>query len=113
MRVEIDREVTVGSSNIELGQTLIESARKGVLELASKYFGKITAGSVHFSRDGVNYRCSVNVQPGGLEMASAEAQAKDIHQSLLAALEKVGKQLRRMKRSQRDDKPVRPDKGAT
>ncbi|HVB89032.1 MAG TPA: HPF/RaiA family ribosome-associated protein [Beijerinckiaceae bacterium] len=112
MHVEIDREVTVGSSNIELGQALIESARRGVLELASKYFGKITSGSVHFTREGMNYRCSINIQPGGLEMASAEAQAKDAHLSLDAALEKVGKQLRRMKRSQRDDKPVRPGKGA-
>lgn len=112
MRVEIDREVTVGSSNIDLGQALIESARQGVLDLASKYFGKITTGSVHFTREGVNYRCSVNIQPGGLEMASAEAQAKDAHQSLEAALEKAGKQLRRMKRSQRDDKPIRPDKAA-
>ena len=110
MRVEVDREITVGSSNIELGQALIETARQGVLELASKYFGKITSGSVHFTREGVNYRCSINIQPGGLEMTSAEAQAKDARQSLEAALDKVGKQLRRMKRSQRDDKPVRPDK---
>ena len=113
MQVEIDREVSVGSSNIDLGQSLIESARKGVIDLASKYFGKITTGSVHFSRDGINYRCSVNIQPGGLEMVSGEAHAKDPHVSLEAALEKAGKQLRRMKRSQRDDKPVRPDKSAT
>lgn len=112
MQVEIDREVTVGSSNIDLGQALIESARRGVLELASKYFGKITTGSVHFSREGVNYRCSVNIQPGGLEMASADAQAKDPHLSLEAALVKAGKQLRRMKRSQREDKPIRVDKTA-
>jgi ribosomal subunit interface protein len=110
MHVEIDREVTVGSSNIDLGQALIESARRGVVELASKYFGKITKGSVHFARDGINYRCCVNIQAGGLETVSAEAQAKDPHQSLEEALDKVGKQLRRMKRSQRDHKPSRPDK---
>jgi ribosomal subunit interface protein len=110
MRVEIDREVTVGSSNIDLGQALIESARHGVVELASKYFGKITTGSVHFARDGINYRCSVNIQPGGLEMASADAHAKDAHQSLHAALEKVGAQLRKMKQSQRDDRHGRPGK---
>jgi ribosome-associated translation inhibitor RaiA len=45
-------------------------------------------------------------------MASAEAQAKDTHAALEAALEKAGKQLRRMKRSQRDDKPIRTDKAA-
>lgn len=110
MQVEIDRPVTVGSSNIDLGQALIESARKGVVDLAAKYFGKITTGAVHFARDGINYKCSVNVQPGGLEMASAEAHAKDAHQSLHAALEKVAKQLRRMKQSQRDDRHARPGK---
>ncbi len=96
--VAVDKEVTVGSSNVELGESLIETARQGVLELAGKYFQRITVGSVHFSHEGINYRCSVNIQPGGLKMASGEGQAKDIRQALNAALDKVGTQLRRMKR---------------
>jgi ribosomal subunit interface protein len=96
--VAVDKEVSVGSSNVELGEALIDSARQGVLELAGKYFQRITVGSVHFAHEGINYRCTVNVQPGGLRMATGEAQAKDIHQALAAALDKAGTQLRRMKR---------------
>lgn len=69
-----------------------------MLDLAGKYFQRITVGSVHFSHEGINYRCSVNIQPGGLKMASGEGQAKDIRIALNAALDKVGTQLRRMKR---------------
>jgi ribosomal subunit interface protein len=96
--VAVDKQVTVGSSNVDLGEALIQSARQGVLDIAQKYFQRITVGSVHFAHEGINYRCSVNIQPGGLKMASAEGQNKDIRLALNAALERVGKQLRRMKR---------------
>lgn len=96
--VALDKEVTVGSSNVELGESLIETARKGVIDLAGKYFQRITVGSVHFAQEGFNYRCSVNVQPGGLRMATGEGQNKDIHRALNEALDRVGTQLRRMKR---------------
>jgi ribosomal subunit interface protein len=79
--------------------------------LASKYFGKLTNGAVHFNRDGINYRCTVNVQAGGLPSVASEAHHKDAYAALDLALDKAGKQMRRMKRERRDDKPERHDKG--
>lgn len=111
MDVAIDKGVTVGSSNVDLGDVLTKRARDGLVELASKYFGKLTTGAVHFAREGINYRCTVNVQAGGLPMVASEAQHKDAYVALDLALDKAGKQMRRMKHERRDDKPERHDKG--
>jgi ribosomal subunit interface protein len=111
MDVAIDKAVTVGSSHVELGDVLTQRARSGLVDLASKYFGKLTTGAVHFAREGINYRCSVNIQAGGLPMVASDAQHKDAYTALDLALDKAGKQMRRMKHERRDDKPERHDKG--
>ena len=104
MEVAIDKAITVGSSNVETGEALAERARSALSDLASKYFGRITAGSVHFGREGLDYKCSVNMQCGGVPMMSAEASHKDPHVALTVAVDKLGKQLRRAKRELRDEK---------
>jgi ribosomal subunit interface protein len=70
----------------------------------------LNTASIHFNREGITYRCSVNMQMGGLPMKSAEARDKDIYVAFNAALEKVAKQLRRTKREVREDKGERVDK---
>ncbi len=104
MDVEIGKTITVGSSNVEIGEALSERARKELVDLASKYFGKLTTAAVHFSREGHLYRCSVNLRPGGVAMVSAEAQFKDAHGALDAAMDRVRAQLGKLKRERRDDK---------
>jgi ribosomal subunit interface protein len=111
MDVAIDKNVTVGSSNVDLGEVLTQRARDGLVELASKYFGKLTNGAVHFTREGINYRCTISIQAGGLPLVASEAQHKDAYAALDLALDKAGKQMRRMKHERRDDKPERHDKG--
>ncbi len=111
MEVAIDKAITVGSSNVEIGEALAERARSALSDLASRYFGRITTGSVHFGREGVDYRCSVNMQCGGVPMMSAEASNKDPYVALTVAIDKLGKQLRRAKRSLRDAKTVHGTKG--
>jgi len=101
------KNITVGSSNVEIGEALAERARKELVDLASKYFGKLTSAAVHFSREGYLYRCSVNLQPGGVAMLSAEAQFKDAHGALDMAIDRVRTQLSRLKRERRDDKHAR------
>src|SRR5215210_1969439 len=111
MRLEcVDKAITVQSSDIHLGDRLPAHARESILRVASKYFGRLNTASVHFSREGITYRCSVNMQMSGLPMKSAEARDKDIYVAFNAALEKVGKQLRRTKREVREDKGERVDK---
>ena len=108
----VDKDITVQSSNVDLGSSLPEHAREGILRVASKYFGRLNTASVHFNREGITYRCSVNMQMGALPMKSAEARDKDIYLAFNAALDKVAKQLRRTKRELREDKGERIDKDA-
>ena len=111
MRLEsVDKAITVQSSDVHLGDRLPEHARESILRVASKYFGRLNTASVHFSREGMTYRCSVNMQMGGLPMKSAEARDKDIYLAFDAALTKIATQLRRTKRELREDKAERVDK---
>ena len=105
----VDRTIQVQSSNIDRGDVLPDYARASILQLAGKYFGHQNTASVHFTREGVTYRCTVNVQMGALRMMSGEAQSPDIYAALRLALERVAKQLRRAKRALREDKPERLD----
>jgi ribosomal subunit interface protein len=106
----IDRTILVQSSTIDLGDVLPSYARSSILRMAGKSFGRLNAASVHFNREGVTYRCTVNVQMGALRMTSGEAQSTDIYAAFRLALEKVAKQLRRAKRALREDKAERVDK---
>src|SRR5918993_105006 len=111
MRLEtVDKNITVQSSSIDLGSSLPGHVRDSVLRVASKYFGRLNTASIHFNREGITYRCSVNMQMGGLPMKSAEARDKDIYVAFNTALDKVAKQLRRTKRELREDKGERVDK---
>ncbi|WP_046868637.1 ribosome hibernation-promoting factor, HPF/YfiA family [Microvirga massiliensis] len=111
MRLEsVDKGITIQSSNVHLGDRLPDYARENILRVASKYFGRLNTAAVHFTKDGITYRCSVNMQMGALPMKSAEARDKDIYLAFNAALEKVAKQLRRTKRELREDKAERLDK---
>jgi ribosomal subunit interface protein len=106
------KAITIQSSNIHLGDGLPDYARENILRVASKYFGRLNIASAHFTKEGITYRCSVNMQMGGLPMKCAEAKDKDIYLAFNAALDKVGKQLRRAKRELREDKAESVDKGA-
>lgn len=106
----IDRSILVQSSNIDLGDVLPEYARESILRVAGKYFGRLNTAAAHFTREGITYRCTVNMQMGALPMMSGEAKNKDIYAAFRSALEKVAKQLRRAKRELREDKAERIDK---
>ena len=113
MKLEtVDKNIAVQSSNIDLGANLPNHARDSILKVASKYFGRLNAASVHFNREGITYRCTVNMQMGALPVKSAEATEKDIYLAFNSALNKVAKQLRRTKREMREDKGERVDKDA-
>jgi ribosomal subunit interface protein len=111
MKLEgVDKAITIQSSNVHLGDTLPDYAREGILRVASKYFGRLNTAAVHFTKEGITYRCTVNMQMGALPAKTAEAKDKDIYLAFDTALAKVAKQLRRTKRELREDKAERVDK---
>jgi ribosomal subunit interface protein len=103
-----DAVMTVRSSNIQLGAALPERAREEIVRLAAKYLGRLNAASVYFSREGRSYRCTVNIDTGPPRIVTGEASGFSCHLALHGALRKAAKQLRRMKRALREDKPRRP-----
>jgi ribosomal subunit interface protein len=110
---DLENAITIESSSVDLSDAFREHAQQGIVRVASKYFGRLNTASVHVGREGILFRCTVNIQMGALKMMSAEAQDKDCYVAFKVALEKVEKQLRRAKRELREDKAVRVDKDAT
>jgi ribosomal subunit interface protein len=113
MKLEsVATEITVQSSTVDLGDAFRQHARDGILRTASKYFGRLTTGSAHVAREGASYRCTVVMQAGALKTMAGEATDKEIYVAFDRALDKVAKQLRRMKRELREDKGERVGKDA-
>ncbi|RYD67536.1 MAG: ribosome-associated translation inhibitor RaiA [Verrucomicrobiaceae bacterium] len=111
-RVEIDQAVNIQSSNIDLGEALTWHARQKVENLGAKFFGRITSAYVHFRKEGETTVCSIRFKVGGLKPFAGDMMHVNPYRAFNYALDKVEKQLRRMKRELREDKPVRKDKYA-
>jgi ribosomal subunit interface protein len=109
----MNEEITIGSSNVDLGEALRSHVRDSVLGMAEKYLQNLVRAGVHFNNDGNEFHCSVNVQAGSLPVMAAEASAKDCYVAFKVALNRVGKQMRRTKRAVREDKAARDDKEMT
>ena len=104
------KAISVQSSKVDLGDTFRHHAQQSIVRAASKYFGQLNTASVHVTREGPFFRCTVNIQMGALKMMSGEAKNKDLYAAFRAALQKTAKQLRRSKRELREDKAERIDK---
>lgn len=103
-----DENITIGSAHVDLGAAFREQAQEDIRKAAKKYLGDLTMASVHVTREGSAFRCSVNMQLGRNPVMSAEAEGPDVPIAFKVALEKVEKQLRRTKRELREDKQHRP-----
>jgi len=102
--------ILVQSSAVDLGDMFPEYAKTNINQVAGKYFGHLSSASVYVTREGITYRCTVNMQMGALKMMTGEAKNKDLYAAFRAALQKTAKQLRRSKRELREDKAERTDK---
>ncbi|WP_243370417.1 ribosome hibernation-promoting factor, HPF/YfiA family [Microvirga solisilvae] len=107
-----ENSILVQSSAVDLGDMFPEYAKTNIRQVAEKYFGRLSAASVHVTRDGITYRCTVNIQMGALKKMTGEAKNKDLYAAFRQALQKSAKQLRRSKRELREDKAERVDKDA-
>lgn len=107
-----DSAILVQSSNVDLGDVFPEYAKTNIRQVAGKYFGRLSSASVHVTREGITYRCTVNIQMGALKVMTGEAKNKDLYAGFRQALQKAAKQLRRSKRELREDKAERLDKVA-
>lgn len=96
--------ILVKSSNIKLGRALPAWVRRRISRTVCKYFARLNAASVYFSREGRSYRCTVLIDIGALKIVTGEGFGFNCYLAFHGALRRVAKQLRRMKRALRDDK---------
>lgn len=99
--------IFVKSSNIKLGRALPAWIRRKIGRIVAKYFARLNAASVYFSREGRSYRCTVLIDIGALKIVTGEGFGFNCYLAFHRALKKVASQLRRMKRTLRDDKRSR------
>lgn len=97
--------IAVTGNGIDVSYALERRARRSIIRMTRKYFGHLIAANVYVNRDGPLFRSTVNIQMGGLGFVTSEASHQNCYRALQAALHKAEKQLRRMKRKLRDDKP--------
>jgi ribosome-associated translation inhibitor RaiA len=108
--MNVDRSqapVVVQCSSIAVAPALRHRARAGVERMTAKYFNQLNAATVYFSREGKEYRCTVNIDMGALRIVTGQSLGFCCHAALDESLRKAGKQLRRLKRASRDDKVPR------
>src|SRR4028118_1181407 len=88
----IGKAISVQSSKVDLGDTFRTHAQQSIIRTASKYFGQLNTGTVHVTREGPFFRCTVNIQMGALKMMSADHQHDSCYVAFNGALAKVEKQ---------------------
>ncbi len=103
--------VTVAGHQVDVGEALRAHATAQLLAVTSKYFGGAEDVAATFSRTGNGaFRCSIRIRAGRDLFFDGKAEGGDAHVAFDQALERVAKQLRRRKRTLREDKPVNPTK---
>ncbi len=99
-------------SRMNLGVSLQTHVANGILRLTGRRFGQLVGATVHFAESGGGIHCTIHMSVGGGSLAKfhSDADGADCYKAFNIALDKVAVQLRRAKRVQREDKPVRTDK---
>jgi ribosomal subunit interface protein len=105
--------VRVSGKQIEIGGALPERVRTHLQAAVDKYFDGGAEAAVVFSREGAFYRagCTVHLDSG--VVLKVEGQGPDAYRAFDAALDRVGKRLRRYTRKLKSHHDRgRPPKGA-
>jgi ribosomal subunit interface protein len=107
----VETRVAVAGHQVDVGEALRAHAIAQLLAVASKYFGGAEDIAATFSRTGGGgFGCSIRIHAGRDLFFDGEAEGGDAHVAFDQALARVAKQLRRRKRSLREDKPANPTK---
>jgi hypothetical protein len=62
---DTNKAIMIQSSKVHLGDGLADYARENILRVASKDFERLNTASARFPKEGITYRCSVNMPVGG------------------------------------------------
>lgn len=91
-------DVSIKGKGLNVGDALRSHIEEMIGMIVGKYFAHAVDASVTVSREASNFRADISVHPLRGVLVQAHALAGDAYLAFDAALERVGKQLRRYKR---------------
>jgi len=97
-------QIHVGSSGIDLGDSLVVFTKRCVVEVEQRYKERLEKANVHFKKEGDYFSCTVTFKIPGIPRHAGEALDKDAYRAVRFATDKVASQLKRRKREMHQER---------
>jgi ribosomal subunit interface protein len=95
-------EITVKGKQMDVGEALRGHVEEQLNQAVTRYFEKAIDATVVFQKSGHQFSVDISVHPGRGLLVQGTGAAADAHQAFDAAMERIGKQLKRYKQRLRD-----------
>jgi len=91
--------ISVSGQHISIGNSLQEYSKERINQVLTKYFTDIISADIHYSKEGINFKCDIIVKYGSGKhnIAKSSESCNDIYVSFDKATAKLEKQLRKYK----------------
>ena len=91
--------ISVSGQHISIGNNLQEYSKERATQVVKKYFTDIINIDIHFSREGINFKCGIIVKYGSGKhnIVKSNDTCNDIYVAFDKAISKLEKQLRKYK----------------
>lgn len=91
--------ISVSGQHISIGNNLQEYSKERVNQVLTKYFPNIINVDIHYSKEGINFKCDIIVKYGSGKhnIVKSNESCNDIYVSFDKAMAKLEKQLRKYK----------------
>ncbi|MCZ6901934.1 MAG: ribosome-associated translation inhibitor RaiA [Rickettsia endosymbiont of Ixodes persulcatus] len=91
--------ISVSAQHIAIGNSLQEYSKERATQVVKKYFTDIINIDIHFSKEGINFKCDIIVKYGSGKhnIVKSNDSCSDIYVAFDKAMSKLEKQLRKYK----------------
>ncbi|HJD60162.1 MAG TPA: ribosome-associated translation inhibitor RaiA [Rickettsia endosymbiont of Omalisus fontisbellaquei] len=91
--------ISVSGQHISIGNNLQEYSKERATQVVKKYFTDIINIDIHFSKEGINFKCDIIVKYGSGKhnIIKSNDSCNDIYVAFDKAMSKLEKQLRKYK----------------
>ncbi|WP_347938828.1 ribosome hibernation-promoting factor, HPF/YfiA family [Rickettsia oklahomensis] len=91
--------ISVSAQHISIGNSLQEYSKERATQVVKKYFNNIINIDIHFSKEGINFKCDIIVKYGSGKhnIVKSNDSCSDIYVAFDKAMSKLEKQLRKYK----------------
>lgn len=91
--------ISVSGQHISIGNSLQEYSKERINQVLTKYFNDIISADIHYSKEGMNFKCDIIVKYGSGKhnIVKSNESCSDIYVAFDKATAKLEKQLRKYK----------------